>query len=141
MKVCSICGSSYEQIVKSQKIGCAECYYTFEEEFTDTLKKNNIIGDYKGSLPKHLKGYKSTIVNRVEMQLKLDEAVANEEYEKAALYRDYLKVLNSQKIVSGEDCDEAGKSKNASVDSDQALADSDKDPGTSDKTPGDSDGQ
>jgi protein arginine kinase activator len=28
------------------------------------------------------------------MQIKLEEAVAAEDYEKAALYRDYLKVLN-----------------------------------------------
>ncbi len=28
------------------------------------------------------------------MQIKLEEALAAEEYEKAALYRDYLKVLN-----------------------------------------------
>lgn len=102
-KVCTVCGSTYDQIVKTQKIGCPECYYTFQEEFLDTLKKNNVSGVYKGSLPKKLKGYKSTLVNRVEMQLKLEEAIAAEEYEKAALYRDYLKVLNSQRVSSAED--------------------------------------
>jgi len=102
MQVCSVCGSSYDQIVKSQKIGCPECYFTFQKEIRDTLSKHNISENYKGSLPKRLKGYKSTLVSRVDMQLKLEEAIANEEYEKAALYRDYLKVLNSQKISNGE---------------------------------------
>lgn len=101
-KICKVCGLSYDEILKSQKIGCPECYYTFEEEFRQTLEKNHIKGPYKGSLPKKIKGYKSTLVNRVEMQLRLDEAIAAEEYEKAALYRDYLKVLNSERVVSGE---------------------------------------
>ena len=103
MKVCSVCGSSYDQIVKTQRIGCPECYYTFSEEFMETLAKHNISGNYTGSLPRKLKGYKSTLVNRVEMQLKLEEAIEAEEYEKAALYRDYLKVLNTQTISSGEE--------------------------------------
>lgn len=103
VKVCSVCGSSFEQIVKTQYIGCPECYYTFEDEFRDNLEKYGFKGEYKGSLPKHLKGYKSTLVNRVEMQLKLEEAIEKEEYEKAALYRDYLKVLNHEKVTSGEE--------------------------------------
>lgn len=103
VKVCSVCGITYDQIIKSQCIGCPECYYSFEEEFVECLKMQNIKGDYKGSLPKHLKGYKSTLVNRVEMQLKLEEAIQKEEYEKAAFYRDYLRVLNHEKVTSGED--------------------------------------
>lgn len=102
MKVCSVCGSTFDQIAKSQLIGCPECYYTFEDEFKETLRSHNITESYKGSLPKRLKGYKSTLVNRVEMQLRLEEAIASEEYEKAALYRDYLKVLNSRKVADGE---------------------------------------
>jgi|GEM_PF-1541787 protein arginine kinase activator len=94
MKCCSVCGSTFDQIVKSQRIGCAECYYTFAEEFRATLESYGISGSYKGSLPKRLKGYRSTLVDRMTMQIKLEEAVAAEDYEKAALYRDYLKVLN-----------------------------------------------
>lgn len=103
VKVCSVCGTSYDEIIKSQNIGCPECYYTFQEEFKDTLKHHGISGNYKGSLPKRLKGYKSTLVSRVDMQLKLEEAIEKEEYEKAALYRDYLRVLNNEKVSSGED--------------------------------------
>ncbi len=102
MKVCPVCGMTFDDIVKSQKIGCAECYYTFEEEFRQTFKAHGIKGEYKGSLPKHIKGYKSNLVSRVEMTLKLEEAVAAEEYEKAALYRDYLRALSHKKVESGE---------------------------------------
>lgn len=102
VKVCSVCGISYDQILKTQIIGCPECYYTFAEEFSSSLENFGVKGEYKGTLPKHLKGYKSTLVNRVEMQLKLEEAIQKEEYEKAAFYRDYLKALNKEKVSSGE---------------------------------------
>lgn len=35
------------------------------------------------------------------MQFKLEEALEKEEYEKAAFYRDYLKVLNGEASSSG----------------------------------------
>lgn len=94
MKICSVCGCTFDMIAKSQSIGCSECYYTFESEFRNTLKEFGISDEYKGSLPKRLKGYRSNLVDRMTMQIKLEEAIAAEEYEKAALYRDYLKVLN-----------------------------------------------
>ncbi len=94
MKICGVCGCSFDEIAKSQTIGCSECYYAFAKEFRDTLKEFGIGDVYKGSLPKRLKGYRSNLVDRMTMQIKLEEAIAAEEYEKAALYRDYLKVLN-----------------------------------------------
>lgn len=103
MKVCSVCGNSFNQITKDKLFGCPECFYTFEDEIKEIFKSYKITQIYSGSLPKRLKGYKSNLVSRVDTQLKLQEAIKNEEYEKAALYRDYLNVLNSQKIESGED--------------------------------------
>ena len=103
MKVCSVCGNSFNQITKEKLFGCPECFYTFEDEIKEIFKSYKITHIYSGSLPKRLKGYKSNLVSRVDTQLKLQEAIKNEEYEKAALYRDYLNVLNSQKIESGED--------------------------------------
>lgn len=108
MKICSVCGSSFNQLfsngnILSGKMGCPECYYTFEDEIKEFFNKNGINQAYSGYLPKRLKGYKSNLTGRVETQLKLEEAVKNEEYEKAALYRDYLKVLNNPKIMSGEE--------------------------------------
>lgn len=100
-KVCRVCGMTYEQISKSQNIGCAECYYTFADEFKKTLRKYGITAPYQGSFPKKIKGYKSTLTSRVEMQFKLEEALEKEEYEKAAFYRDYLKVLNGEASSSG----------------------------------------
>ena len=102
-KVCRVCGMTYDEISKTQKIGCAECYYTFKEEFQRTLKKYGITSVYQGTFPKKLKGYRSTLTSRVEMQFKLEAALAAEEYEKAAFYRDYLKVLNNEAYKNSSD--------------------------------------
>lgn len=98
-KICPVCSSSFDEIFSQGKIGCAECYHTFEDEF---IKRYNITSEYSGNLPKRLKGYRSTLTDRVDIRMKLERAIQNEEYEKAALYRDYLKVLEKKQNVNGE---------------------------------------
>ena len=78
----SVCGMSFSQVQKEKMFGCPECFYTFEEEVKKAYQNMNINEIYSGSLPKRLKGYKSNLVGRVETQLKLQEAIKNEEYEK-----------------------------------------------------------
>ncbi len=87
---------SFDDIVKSQRIGCAQCYYTFEPKILEILMAKNISVPYKGSLPKRLKGYQSILVDKMTVKIKLEEAVAAEDYEKAAFYRDYLKVMEER---------------------------------------------
>lgn len=84
---------TFEEIVKTQNIGCAQCYYTFGPKIMEILMSKNISVPYKGSLPKRLKGYQSVLIDKMTIKIKLEEAVAAEDYEKAAFYRDYLKVM------------------------------------------------
>ena len=93
MKACSVCGMTFEEIVRTQNIGCSQCYYTFEPEILGIFMKKGISVPYKGSLPKRLKDYQSVLVDRMTVKIKLEEAVAAEDYEKAAFFRDYLKVM------------------------------------------------
>ena len=96
MKFCKVCGSTLDTIISSRQVGCAECYFTFQEESVQSFKNLGISSGYKGALPKRIKGYRSKLIDRMTMQLKLEDAIASEEYEKAAFYRDYLKVLNQK---------------------------------------------
>ena len=96
MKFCKVCGSTLDTIISTKQVGCAECYFTFQEEFVQSFKNLGISSRYKGALPKRIKGYRSKLIDRMTMQLKLEDAIASEEYEKAAFYRDYLKVLNQK---------------------------------------------
>ena len=96
MKFCKVCGSTLDTIISTKQVGCAECYFTFQEEFVQSFKNLGIFSGYNGTLPRRIKGYRSKLIDRMTMQLKLEDAIASEEYEKAAFYRDYLKVLNQK---------------------------------------------
>ena len=96
MKFCKVCGSTLDTIISTKQVGCAECYFTFQEEFVQSFKNLGISSVYKGALPRRIKGYRSKLIDRMTMQLQLEDAIASEEYEKAAFYRDYLKVLNQK---------------------------------------------
>lgn len=102
MKSCSVCGKSIKDIEKTQMLGCPECYFAFQNEIKKIFKNFGITEKYKGSLPKNIKGFESNLVTRVNIQLKLDEAIEKEEYEKAAFYRDYLRVLDSKYLAGVE---------------------------------------
>lgn len=97
-KVCSVCGLSLQEIRKQKKVGCAECYSNFKNEISDLLESEGIAGPYTGSMPNRLTHFKSVLTDRMMLQKKLEEAIATEDYERAALFRDRLKVLEKTGI-------------------------------------------
>lgn len=101
-KVCYVCGTSFRYIKENKKVGCAECYNCFEKEITFILHSMGIKDFYTGSMPHKIKYFKSTLTDRILLQQKLDKAIEEEDYEKAALYRDRLKILNKSSIALGD---------------------------------------
>ena len=95
-KKCSLCGSSFSDLVSSGKAGCPECYRVFSEEFTPTISKIHGSTAHVGSVPDR---YRAGFERKEQIQ-KLEEAlksaVADEEYEKAAILRDELKALREK---------------------------------------------
>jgi protein arginine kinase activator len=57
-----------------------------------------ITKNYTGTLPNRLENFKSSLNDRVVLQEKLQKAIQEENYEKAAVYRDKLKMLDNQSI-------------------------------------------
>ena len=76
MKFCKVCGSTLDTIISTKQVGCAECYFTFQEEFVQSFKNLGISSGYKGALPRRIKGYRSKLIDRMTMQLKLEDAIA-----------------------------------------------------------------
>ena len=52
-------------------------------------------------MPKRLASFRNSLTDRADLQAKLDEAVKNENYEKAAVYRDFLKALERGSVSDG----------------------------------------
>ena len=101
-KLCPVCGIGLSEVKLTRKAGCPECYSVFKSEIDDVFKKIGVLPPYKGNLPKRLKNFKSVLTDRIMIQSKLEESLKSENYEKAAIYRDYLKALEKSPVSEGE---------------------------------------
>ena len=101
-RLCPVCGISVNEITMTKTAGCPECYSIFKNEINDTFKKIGVLPPYKGTLPKRLKNFRSVLTDRIVIQAKLEESLKREDYEKAAVYRDYLKALEKSPVAGGE---------------------------------------
>lgn len=98
--ICKNCGQTYSQFKKTNKMGCFKCYESFSD-FSDEYIQNyqrNI--EHIGKIPKR-EGHKffkqKTLIKLKE---ELNYAVADEEYERAAVLRDEIRgiELEGEKI-------------------------------------------
>ena len=60
-----------------------------------------MIGRYTGTMPNRLRNFRSVLNDRIVLRTKLEESLKKEEYEKAALYRDYLRALEKTHVAGG----------------------------------------
>ncbi len=102
-RVCSVCGYVLKDIIENKKAGCPECYTQFKKEIVSLLHSDGIEGEYTGSLPRQLAYFKSSLTDRMMLQSKLEKAISEEDYEKAAVYRDRLRVLEKNGVLSADD--------------------------------------
>lgn len=100
-RMCPVCGTSLAEIKKTGSVGCPECYAIFKDQIRAYLNLKGLLGTYTGSMPARLASFHSVLNDRIALQNKLNDAVAHEDYEKAALYRDYLHALE-KRSVSGD---------------------------------------
>ncbi len=101
--VCPVCGQHLSQILLTGLVGCPECYEIFKDNIIQYLEKHNAWGTYSGSMPKRLASFRCPLTDRIEVQKKLEQAIQDEDYEKAAFYRDYLHAIETKAI---EECEE-----------------------------------
>ncbi len=102
-KLCPVCGTSLKMIRSTFRTGCSECYSIFKNDILQIQKSYGITEKYTGSMPRRLSSFKSVLTDRIVLQSKLEESVKNEDYEKAALYRDCLKALEKSPVSGGSD--------------------------------------
>ncbi len=102
-KLCPVCGRKLKDMLSTGQIGCPECYSVFSSELEDLMDKKNIMGKYMGSMPQRLESFHSILTDRAALQSKLEKSIQEENYEKAAMYRDYLKALEKSPVSGTPD--------------------------------------
>ena len=92
-KRCQCCGSSFEDIAKSGKVGCAECYDTFYEELLPSVRRIHGRTSHTGKLA-HSAGTGVRIRSEiVKCRSELEQAIKEQAFEKAAELRDRIREL------------------------------------------------
>ncbi len=92
-KRCQCCGSSFEDIAKSGKIGCASCYEIFRDELLPSIQRIHGRTCHTGKLARSA-GTEVKIRNEIaKCKQELNEAIKSQEFEKAAELRDRIREL------------------------------------------------
>ena len=94
--VCSGCGLSYDEFERTGRLGCAQCYRDFSDQLKPLLQRIHGRTQHAGRRPAAYtpspEDERAALAS--ELRQKMDEAVASENFEDAAKYRDELRKLN-----------------------------------------------
>ena len=95
--VCPSCGFTFTKFLKLGKFGCASCYDTFEPQLDEIFKRlHNGNKEHNGKIPA---SYGNTLKIKKEIEelrKQMKTSVEEENFEKAAEFRDEIRVLNIQ---------------------------------------------
>ena len=99
---CEFCGSTYAEIANTGQVGCAHCYELFADRLNPSIVR---IHGNAAHCSKHSKAAAQAREEHAEtkeeklrrLQSQLDEAVKQQEFERAAELRDEIKGMEGQK--------------------------------------------
>ena len=92
-KRCELCGSSYADLKKNGKVGCARCYEVFTDELAGTIYSIHGNASYTGNAPKGQTEKRERDAEIARLRGELSEAIQTERYEDAAVIRDAIRKL------------------------------------------------
>jgi len=93
---CDACGLSYQEFAKSGKLGCDHCYEKFGPQLQPLFRRLHGHAAHTGKVPGRL-GSRAAVRRDVgELRQELEQAVAEERYERAAELRDQILELEQK---------------------------------------------
>lgn len=93
---CENCGFSYADFRRAGQLGCSECYETFDRQLEPVLRKLHGSTRHTGKAPARLGGAARTRREAERLRRELQDAVAKEEYERAAGLRDRIRQIEKE---------------------------------------------
>ena len=98
---CRACGLKYADFKESGRLGCPECYRSFEAQLVELMARIHGSAQHTGRVyagGPALKLSKAETARRLEeLRAELNAAVAGEDYEAAARLRDAMKALEARR--------------------------------------------
>ena len=93
---CPACGFTQADFKKAGRLGCADCYTTFAEGLEGLLKSMHKGTKHIGKVPHQLQQNRDLSEKLKSLQKKLDKAVADEDFEQAAVVRDEIRTTKDK---------------------------------------------
>ena len=90
---CPTCGYTQADFKKSGRLGCSDCYVTFEDGLNQMLRSMHKGLKHSGKAPKNYRNTRELEARSKKLEQELKKAVKEERYEDAAVIRDSLKEL------------------------------------------------
>lgn len=96
---CPKCSMTYEDFKKAGRLGCSECYTSFEESLVPLIKRIHGSAEHIGKSPARVfekaqpKKAAGKVDKREELKSRLQRAIKMEEFEEAARLRDKIREL------------------------------------------------
>ena len=87
---------TYAEFQKGGMLGCANCYRAFKVPLTSLLQRVHGNTQHAGRVPGGVRSGVSIRMNIDRLKEKLQQAIADEEYEQAARLRDAIRALTIQ---------------------------------------------
>lgn len=102
-KRCEKCGSSFDEIVRTGSVGCADCYDKFYDELLASIQRIHGKTQHVGKVPPVIKETEQEAKPKTkdetiaEKKKQLERAVETQNFEQAAILRDEIKALEEDK--------------------------------------------
>lgn len=99
---CEKCGSSFDDIIKTGMVGCANCYETFYDKLLPSIQRIHGRSKHAGKTPPvttEAKEVKQKTKEEIiaEKQAEMQKAIESQNFEQAAVLRDEIKALTEGK--------------------------------------------
>jgi len=90
---CPLCGRTFKEFINIGRFGCGACYNAFDAKIKPLMKQLHGAESHVGRGP-HTDAQKvESVSHEIDLKEELKQAIAEEEYERAAEIRDKLKNL------------------------------------------------
>lgn len=99
---CEKCGCLFDDIIKTGKVGCADCYEKFYSKLQPSIQRIHGKASHQGKIPE-TRGVKVTAREKTteekiaDLQRDMQKAIEEQNFETAAIIRDEIKKLKEEK--------------------------------------------
>ncbi len=93
---CPQCGSTWQELAKAGRVGCPECYATFGEQLSGSIRAIHGNATHTGKAPAKRREATEKRSRLEKLKKELAQAIETENFEDAARLRDEIRALDSK---------------------------------------------